>query len=261
PVELVDVAPTLLSALGLPAEPSFQGRDRMLEASGLPGRPDAPVFSETDHMFAVRAGGWKLIRNDDGRSELYDLLGDSSESRNLAASEPAQFARLDALLRAHVGRQRSRWRVAARGRRGVQTTLHVSSDRPLAVFRAAFAEDGDRVLVSEDRLSAVAHLLANSDGDEDWVIFETSTSAARVSLKAEQNGVPALVRMGREKPGTDERWDLSGAEGLRRADLAEAPAPFDGVSVWRVPSGTPAPRAARSAPEPKEALRAAGYER
>ena len=259
PVELVDVAPTLLSALGLPAERSFQGRDRMPEASGKPGRLDAPVFAETETTYAVRADGWKLIRYNDGKAELFDLRGDPAESRNLAATEPAQVSRLDALLRAHVGRQRGGWRVAARGARGVQTTLTLASDYPLTVVRTAFAEDGDYVLVSDDRLSATARFYSNADGDEDWLIFDVSTPAARVLLQAQSDGKPALVRFGREKPRSDEEWTLSGDDARRRAASPETPPPFDGVSVWRVPSAISTGPAGRENSATRQALRAAGY--
>ena len=50
----------------------------------------------------IRKGDWKLIRWDEGISELYNLDADLAESKNLAASEPKKLAelneRLDALL-------------------------------------------------------------------------------------------------------------------------------------------------------------------
>jgi arylsulfatase A-like enzyme len=95
---LVDVAPTVLSLLGLPAPSSFLGIDL------LPGRrvpADAPrtaAFSETSgRIFAARSLDWRLVYNPEklrpeapggpypiGEVELYDLRRDPREQDNVA---------------------------------------------------------------------------------------------------------------------------------------------------------------------------------
>ena len=93
PVMSVDVAPTLLAAMGLEIDERMQGIDLLGEAAQLDGRP---VWSEIDQLakkYALRkSSGLKLIYGppDDGRMfpnertwELYDLASDPGELSNL----------------------------------------------------------------------------------------------------------------------------------------------------------------------------------
>jgi hypothetical protein len=45
----------------------------------------------------------KLVRGSDGTAELYDLLEDPAEERNVAAAQPEDLARLGAQLDARLG--------------------------------------------------------------------------------------------------------------------------------------------------------------
>ena len=45
---------------------------------------------------AIRVGDWKLVAAKDTPWELYDLATDRCETNNLAASEPARVAELEA---------------------------------------------------------------------------------------------------------------------------------------------------------------------
>ncbi len=95
PVSLVDVAPTLLSILGLPALAEASGRS-------VPGTPSRPVHMESyqlEQRFGVQAhrgvvsGAWKLI--DVHRPELYRQDGsDPLEERNVAQAHPDVVAEL-----------------------------------------------------------------------------------------------------------------------------------------------------------------------
>lgn len=95
PLGLVDVAPTILEALGIPRPAAFHGRSIL-------DRSAREVFSESVYardafgwaaLRAIRSGGLKYI--DAPRAELY---GDASERVNLVASKPAEAARLKAAL-------------------------------------------------------------------------------------------------------------------------------------------------------------------
>ncbi len=56
-------------------------------------------FHERRFSQAVRMGPWKGVRNNPGLPlELYNLTGDLGETRNVAASEPAVVARMEAVL-------------------------------------------------------------------------------------------------------------------------------------------------------------------
>jgi arylsulfatase A-like enzyme len=123
PVSLVDVVPTLLAALDLPAFEPLDGRD----IAGLLGGaslPEAPVFSVTayfNQMTMIRKGKWKLVHTPPPPApfagdpwagfyrpaeqfELYDVDEDPNETRDLYSAEPQRAAALWAEL--------ARWRAA-----------------------------------------------------------------------------------------------------------------------------------------------------
>jgi choline-sulfatase len=111
PVEHVDIVPTILDLLGLPAEaPALQGRSLAGALAGKPSRAShgRMVFLQRasrtrwgDEIvargakFGVRFGRWKYIEaEEEGTRELYDLERDPGETVNLAGREPAEAARL-----------------------------------------------------------------------------------------------------------------------------------------------------------------------
>jgi arylsulfatase A-like enzyme len=101
-VQHVDVVPTLLAAVGLPADPQLPGRDL---APALRGDPleAAPSFAEewwgSVHRASVREGEWKLLH--DGTAKVYDLSRDPLETTDLAAANPEILARLQGQLAAY----------------------------------------------------------------------------------------------------------------------------------------------------------------
>lgn len=119
PIELVDLAPTLLELAGVP-EQWERSRGRSLAdawtASGeleperevfLFRRPYADTVKSgipvRGVQYGLRAGRWKLIWGpDEGRVELYDLAADPGESEDLSGEEPervaAMRARIETLL-------------------------------------------------------------------------------------------------------------------------------------------------------------------
>jgi arylsulfatase A-like enzyme len=113
-VQHVDVAPTLIAALGLPADPALPGRDLGPALRGEP-LPPAPSFAEEyagrRHFASVREGDWKLVRED--RSHLYDLATDPLETRDVAAEHPDVAARLEGLLAAYFAAAVAKTPIAA----------------------------------------------------------------------------------------------------------------------------------------------------
>ncbi|MBY0344128.1 MAG: sulfatase-like hydrolase/transferase [Sphingomonadales bacterium] len=106
PVGQVDLMPTFAAAAGapLPAGVAIDGRNLLaaLTGKGPPLSPDAPLFWNSGYYKAVRSGDWKLqINGRQGKVWLHNLAADPTEQRNLAASQPAQRARLEALIAAH----------------------------------------------------------------------------------------------------------------------------------------------------------------
>ena len=99
PVQLIDVYPTVVSALGLPVGKNLQGT--RLVAIPRPEPRDHPIYAET--FFPRLHFGWSdlaaLIVDryhfiDAPEAELYDLLQDPDEMNNLVASEPAMETRV-----------------------------------------------------------------------------------------------------------------------------------------------------------------------
>jgi arylsulfatase A-like enzyme len=99
PLSLVDVAPLVLDACGLPAPPDFQG--------ALPGARRHPILAEvnpigTDSGAASWRGLWeeseKVLESSLGEKLLFDLGEDPSETTNLAETDPSRAARALARL-------------------------------------------------------------------------------------------------------------------------------------------------------------------
>ena len=126
PVGLVDVMPTVLDVLGVPAPPGLQGSSLMRFVTGSPPDADAlAIFASSPHTgsYAVRRGRWKYIeplhleerllferhlrpepevreelsRRIDWGAQLYDLERDPEETTNLIETHPEVAAELAAL--------------------------------------------------------------------------------------------------------------------------------------------------------------------
>jgi arylsulfatase A-like enzyme len=103
---LVDLNPTLLDVLGLPAPEGWEGRSLF-----TPDRPPRAYFyaANDDYLLGVREGDVKYIYNATrGREELYDLRRDPDERQNAAAAHPERCRVLRQRLAAwkhHAGRR------------------------------------------------------------------------------------------------------------------------------------------------------------
>jgi arylsulfatase A-like enzyme len=105
-VTSLDIAPTVLTAAGLPVPPVMQGHALPLDERPTPAR--AAVFSEEDFegniLQALRSREWKLVTANAGNPRglpeagLYDLGQDPKESTNAAASAGSRLDELRAAL-------------------------------------------------------------------------------------------------------------------------------------------------------------------
>jgi choline-sulfatase len=106
-VSLLDVAPTVLDAVGVAIPPAFQGRSLVPAVTGKP-LPPRPVFAELipypswDHEGRAVISGdgrWKLFdRVSDGKKELYDLSADPEEREDRFRAEPQIAQEMEDLL-------------------------------------------------------------------------------------------------------------------------------------------------------------------
>jgi arylsulfatase A-like enzyme/tetratricopeptide (TPR) repeat protein len=116
PVAIVDVAPTLLDLLGLPAMPGAEGRSLLPAIDGRAAGAPAPTYSETyvprlhygfAALMSLRRGSKKFVLAPE--PELYDLASDPGESRNLVNEDPAT---------ARAMREELEALIAAKGKQG-----------------------------------------------------------------------------------------------------------------------------------------------
>ena len=120
----LDLAPTILAAVGIEPPPVFEGRSVLGLTRGAP--PDerkvlsARDLREPAHRISLRGGGWKWIRQDrfrrrDGErrwmedGQLFDLGRDPGETENVRDSSPSTRARERAMRR-----QAEAWAAARR---------------------------------------------------------------------------------------------------------------------------------------------------
>jgi choline-sulfatase len=91
-VRLVDVAPTILEAAGVPVPAQMQGQSLLRIAKSTP-TADQPIYSRSD--FSQRAFGWsglqswrasKYLYIRAPKPELYDLTTDTAASKNIVQS-------------------------------------------------------------------------------------------------------------------------------------------------------------------------------
>ncbi len=107
PVSSLDVLPTVLDAIGVPAP-----TDRPFDGKSLLPLLRGDTTAHHEHLFwsegglggewAVRSGKWKLVAIR-GKAELFDLEADEAETANLAAKYPDKVAELTKLYNAWLG--------------------------------------------------------------------------------------------------------------------------------------------------------------
>lgn len=97
PVSLLDVIPTMTDALGVPADPNWQGRSLLPVVTGeREPDTDRAVFSEyhahgvSRSFYMIRRGQYKYVHYLNGPDQMFDLNADPQELNNLADSSEYQ---------------------------------------------------------------------------------------------------------------------------------------------------------------------------
>jgi arylsulfatase A len=93
-VQLIDLLPTFVAAADGRVEPAWHvdGINLLDVWSGKAAAPDRTIYWEwqserTDQIAAMR-GRFKLVATGGGKSELYDVVGDPAERRDISAEHP-----------------------------------------------------------------------------------------------------------------------------------------------------------------------------
>ncbi len=145
-IRLVDLAPTALDLLNVPAPSEFEGRPAQTgeERSAYIEAMDANLTRNWAPLTGIVRGPWKLIELP--RPELYDVDRDPSEQSNLFDKDPERARTLSALLRDMTTTLASKATAAS------QTTLSAEARQRLQAlgYTASSADPGQRVYTDAD---------------------------------------------------------------------------------------------------------------
>ena len=203
PVSLIDLMPTILSVVGLPAPPQVQGRNLLPSLQGKPGEPDRSLYGET---FLPRLHfNWSELRGvenakyhfiDAPRPELYDLRSDPGEMRNLLSEKKAVAEEMRAQLAALI-REYSAGKEMAE-KTGLDPAL---MERLKSLGYAGFSGGGDPTITNRDLPDpkdrvATYELISDAIADSQHGRYSESIEKLKVALSAEPQSVPAHYLLG-----------------------------------------------------------------
>lgn len=224
PARHVDLVPTVLDALGLPAPEGLAGRS-LLPMAGGESRPAAPAYFEAlSGMMSRRwAPLYGVVRDrlkyiELPIPELYDLLDDPREESNLAAGRPREIEEMRALL----ARLRAEDRGIARRAEDAETRERLKA---LGYLASAEAAPRDRRYGPDDdpkRLIALDAEMQTVDARREAGDLPGALALCRQVVRRRPGMPLALVQLSLL---LRETGDLAGA--LRRAEEALRLAPDD----------------------------------
>ena len=199
PVELIDVAPTLLSMADLPPPSSMRGSDLRPLLAGEEFDP-GPAFSAVSHLRMVVDWPYKLVANlRFGLYELYDLEHDPHERVNLASQDETRkdalaaeiYAWLDSLEPVEQDPRQHALELGRLGdRRAEPVLLALLADASAASDQR---QEAARILANlADPETAPALLTAMEDGDA-MVAAEAAIALGRqYDARAQEPLVPLV---------------------------------------------------------------------
>jgi len=189
PVSLIDLMPTALARLAVPA-PAADGVDLSAAMAGAPlaarslyAESFAPLLDfGWSPLRSLRDGTWKYIAAP--RPELYDMAADAGETRDRRAEVPDVARRLAASVAAISGDEPTAMPVAGETARRLQSLGYVSArSAGAAVTRAD----------PKDRREVAARLAAVTSGEVTGPALEP---ALRAILADDAGNPQALLRLG-----------------------------------------------------------------
>jgi choline-sulfatase len=104
-VGLVDVAPTILEALGIDPPETMTGRSFLPELMGqVADAPRATVSGFMQGQRSLALGRYKIVQHEYTQSSLYDTRTDPQESRDVSTERPITLAYVRGMLGLTLGR-------------------------------------------------------------------------------------------------------------------------------------------------------------
>ncbi len=215
PAGLIDVAPTILSFLGIQSPRSFSGHS-LLEL--LQGENSAPRDVYSESTYAHDKFGWAALRSlrcgnyhyiDAPRPELYDLKNDTAELRNLSPTQSAIAAsyreRLAALVAAHpvepVTRETAVPTAAADSAERLRSLGYLEITLPKAALDDSGIDPKDR-LFEYKRYLLAGHLARTGRAEEAAAEFQSI-------LADDPRNVPAYLELARSDIGLHRYLDAT----------------------------------------------------
>jgi arylsulfatase A-like enzyme len=259
PVAAIDLAPTLLGALGLTPPDFFQGVDRLAAAapSGDAYFVEYPTYDSSAQKAWVE-GRFKYLHDPLFRTEaLYDLQADPGERTNVAAEHPDVVARARAELDAFRWEelQKGRYHVRVAGAPGQTLRIAVATDDLFDanfVCRPAPPEEDLRMDLERQ------HLVLETTLEKERLELLFWGRAGRIDITATLDGAPLVLALGED----DERRALPAAldpGAIPVAAREDVPWPDRGVVRLWLEEGASTVLPVLPTPEEIEALQAMGY--
>jgi arylsulfatase A-like enzyme len=257
-------APSPGSSASLAAVTSGDGMNLLPLAAGRPGAVDRTrtVFATVSNADprspprqAVRTPSTKLIRNiEDGTIEMYNLLKDPRERRNLGPAAPGSAELLAALdaVRAQLDGRGYQLRVRSTADRPIAYVVTLASTPPLPIV------EPDRLSLERwDRLHVHEHSSALSvggmidPGDDDQIRMDILAKTGTLQFTLTLDGAPAppgTLRLGAGATLAGTLVDLADPALVGEPPvIPAAPSPAAATPALQSPS-PPAPRGASTDP-------------
>lgn len=221
-VSQVDVVPTLLRLLHLPADPALPGRD-VLASGDESTQLEPALYAESRQPFAAYGwsplqamvkGHWKLIRGVE--SELYDLSADPAESLDLAQREPGIVRQLAGELQPYATQESATRRLEEESLAQLRSLGYVATGRATPAAGAELRDPKREIALHEEILSLFGH---GSGASADLV------PALRSILDRDPGNLTALQELPRALLEAG-RWEELARAAARAIEAGADPAPI-----------------------------------
>lgn len=260
-VASIDLVPTILAALGLPAPEDAQGVD-LIAADADEARAffiESPTYDSSAQKAWVE-GDFKYVHDPVFRTEaLYDLASDPGETRDVSAEHPDVVARAREALEVFRWEQLQlgRYHLRVAGEPGQRLTVTIATDD---VFDANFTTQPPTpetdVVMDPDRTSLAIDTTLTASPWE--LVFWGRGERLDLDVRLDGRSLESGVRLG----GTDRALPLA----LDRDDVValepgQAPAPQAGQALLWLDAGATVALPAPPSAEKLEMLEELGYAR